>query len=410
MLDPVCYMNILSYQIHDIDVRMHPIKVRDIVMDFRVSGGISFTEVLIQPLKFKIPIGSPAVLSQFPGTFVLGEAEYGHSLDVWFEHQLVSLTSEQAVIALDSMWQNVLKRVVMANILMDEHDASSTKLLRPDFTVLYCNALVMKGEAKATYTHMNATENDLIKKFHKAAFKMFPRGCNSIPAVMTCNEAVHLYSISYFNGAFYLSLIKRYDVNVIAGRVEFIVDLFKIIIWIMSQTNPIEGFHLAPGNRTKTRNGHYVTLLETGLLKEFDSNTLHRIKINLMADIYALSLPNVEHGVTNCTSITITRVGSRLRDAIKVRHMNLSDVYMQVEQGVNQLHSNGYAHCDICVDNIFVDSVEDGGGVFIGDLEYCCKKSDKPPKDIRRADKRAKSAEALDSIQLLKFRDELATL
>eukprot|EP01035_Chromulina_nebulosa_P053733 gene53733-73479_t len=129
----------------------------------------------------------------------------------------------------------------------------------------------MKGEAKTTLSAMVASTNDLVKKFHKTGHKLFPVGCNSIPAVMTCNEAIHLYSISYFNDNFSLTFIKQYNVSLIDYRVEFIVDLFKIIIWIVSQTKPVEGFHLVTGLRRSTPNGHHITLLSTGLLKEFDS-------------------------------------------------------------------------------------------------------------------------------------------
>jgi len=81
-----------------------------------------------------------------------------------------------------------------------------------------------------------------------------------------------------------------------------------------------------------------------------------------------------------------------------------------VSRGVAQLHANGFAHCDICVDNIFVDNLEEGGQVFLGDLEYCCEKDRKPRSDTRRADARAKTAEELDNIQLIKLKDKLASL
>jgi hypothetical protein len=90
--------------------------------------------------------------------------------------------------------------------------------------------------------------------------------------------------------------------------------------------------------------------------------------------------------------------------------MDRTEVYEQVRKAVGQLHSNGFAHCDICAENIFVDSVEDGGALFIGDLEYCRNRNEKPPPDTRRADARAKTAEQLDNIQLENLKDELAKL
>jgi hypothetical protein len=256
----------------------------------------------------------------------------------------------------------------------------------------------MKGEAKTTITDMMVSSGDLARKFHKHAFKLFPKGCFSIPGVATCNEAVALYSVTFFKNCFSQQLVKQYNVSELPGRVDFLVDIFKIIIWILSHTEPTEGFHLIPDVRRKTRNDHHITLLEDGILKEFDEHKLHNIQMATMGSIYALNLPNVEHGRVNCKSVTITRVGSRLKDAARALQMDKSSILAQISSGINQLHSNGYAHCDICVDNIFVDSQEDGAAVFLGDLEYCRGKNEKPPADIRRTDSQANTAGELDLI------------
>lgn len=134
------------------------------------------------------------------------------------------------------------------------------------------------------------------------------------------------------------------------------------------------------------------------------------IQLNIIGAIYDLKLQNVEHGRVNCSSVTITRVGSQLKDAMRARHLSREKVYEQVKSAVQQLHEHGYAHCDICVDNIFVDSQEDGGNVFLGDLESCRKKGEKPPVDVRRADPKAQTAEELDLLQLDKLKDELAEI
>jgi hypothetical protein len=221
---------------------------------------------------------------------------------------------------------------------------------------------------------------------------------------------VHLYAIQYFNNVFTKRLIQQYSVEEISGRIDFTVDLFNIVRWIMSQTNPIENFHLTPEVRVKTRNGHHVTLIQNGLLKEFDKSKLNSIKLDIIRQIYQLGLPNVEHGIVNHVSITITRVGSQLKDIIRKHSRNKDEIYNQVKMGIEQLHANGFAHCDICLDNIFVDSLENGGNIFIGDLEYCRLVNDVPPVDIRRADKRARTAGDLDELQLLNFKDELARI
>jgi hypothetical protein len=397
-----CYLGLIS--------TVPNVKVRDRMLPFRVQTGLSFVDLLNNPLPFKIPIQSFVYINQFSAIFEYGNTEYGTCLETWLGHPLLSYTSEQAVVILDGMWQFIIKSIAKVTVYLDEHDASSDKKLRPDFTAMYQSCLVMKGEAKATQADMGASSGDLTRKFHKHAFKLFPRGCVSIPGVTTCNEAVTLYSITFFNNRFSQQKVKEYDVSDLGGRVEFIVDIFKILIWILSQTEPTEGSHLVPDVRVKTRNGHHITLQGEGILKEFDEHKLHNIQMAIIGAIYALNLPNIEHGRINCKSITITRVGSRLRDAVRVRHMDKSSIFAEVTSGVHQLHASGYAHCDICVDNIFVDSQEDGGTVFLGDLEYCRRKDEKPPADTRRADPKAKSAEELDMLQLEKLKDELASI
>jgi hypothetical protein len=308
------------------------------------------------------------------------------------------------------MWQYVLRTVAKANILLGEHDLSSQPKLIPDFTAMFNNILVMKGEAKVTRNNMVASQNELVNKFHETAYKLFPAGNNSIPAVMTGNEAINLYSITYFNQEFILRQFHQYYIDSIHGRVKFITDLFKILRWIMSQTEPIEGFHLVTGVRTKTTNGHHVTLLYTGLLKELDTHKLDQINLPLIGEIYAPNLSNVEHGRINNNSITITRVGSRLRDAFRVRHMNHEVIYQQIQQSIEQMHACGYPHCDICLDNIFVRSIENDGLVFIGNLEYCRRINEPPPTNIRRADESAKTTGQLDNIQLRKLKDKLGSM
>lgn len=384
--------------------------VRELVLKHRIPSGTSFTDLLSKPLPFNIPITRQSHINMFPAVFELGYGEYGEAIDLWLAHPLMSLTSEQAVVIIDGLWQNVFKFVAMANILLDQHDASSNARSRPGFTAMLNGVLVMKGEAKAFLTDMIASRDDLIKKFHTSAYKLFPIGSSSIPAVLTCNEEIHLYSLSYFNRKYSMCLVKAYYVLNMPGRVEFISDMFRILVWALSQANPVERFHLPPGVRTRTRNAHHITLLAEGIFKEFDHKKLSQIEMDVIRTIYSLKLPNIEWGTVNGKSITISRVGSTLRDAMRVRHLNREEIFDQVSRGVAQLHTNGFSHCDICVDNIFVDDLDDGGQVFLGDLEYCCGKDSKPRSDTRRADGRASTSEELDNIQLAILKDELASL
>lgn len=194
----------------------------------------------------------------------------------------------------------------------------------------------------------------------------------------------------------------------ILGKKDFIVDIFKIARWIVSQATPTDYFHLVSNVRIKTRNNHHVTLQSDGIVKEFYHNNARPIPMDIIKAIYEAKLPNVENGETNSKSITITTVGRRLQDAIRLFGLDKREVLTQVQLAVKQLHDIGYAHCDICADNIFVTVNENV--VFLGDLEYCQLKENPPPSGIRRGDPSASTAEELDMTQLDRFRDELVLL
>ena len=387
------------------------VNVKERIKAFRDPILTTLRTILAQPLPFKIPVLNSKYVNLYPHVFELGHSvEYKASVDCFLDHILLSLTSEQAVVVLDGMWQNVLKSIADVLIYLDEHDPTSLALRRPDFSALHLDALVMKGEAKASLQAMVASRHDLTKKFRRDAYKMFPSGCTEIPAITTCNEEIHLFGISYFDRQYILDSLRVYRVIEIEGRVAFIEDLFKLMIWILSQSEPVERFHLVPERRMRTPNGHHVTLLQDGLLKEFSSSSQARINMDVIREIYRLHLENVEWGSVNCTSISITRVGRKLKDVFRLRNMDRTNVVQQVELGVSQLHANSIAHCDLCLDNIFVDNVEDGGRVFLGDVEYCCAIESPAPTDLRRSDRRARTAGDLDSLQLEKLKDELASL
>lgn len=249
--------------------------------------------------------------------------------------------------------------------------------------------------------------DELINKFHPNAYRLFPRGCNRIPGIVTCRNRAYIRCIEFFNGRFSQRDVDVYRLDNLTDRVRIIVDIFKLCRWITTQLLPIEAFHLVPGVRTRTRYGHHVTWIDNGIMKEWNHRSIGRIPMDTIRQIYALNLPNVEHGVTNHKSITITRIGDQLRSAIRTRDLDKVTVFNEVVMAVQQLHANGIAHCDICVDNVFVD---EKNVVFLGDLEYCQLMDLPSPRDIRRADVRASTGEELDNIQLQHFRDELAVL
>lgn len=381
------------------------------LLNNRIGLGIPFTELISTPLPFQISCKDSQYRDAFPDVFVLESCEYSNSLDHWLDHLPLNSTSEQSVVQLDGSWQNVVKRVCQLTVMNNEHDASSLPRLRPDFTAFYHGMLVMKGEAKVSQADLDTMSDELINKFHPHAYKIFPKESNSIPAIMSSTDAIDLYAITYTDGIFSLQAIRRYDVAALRGRVDFCKDLIHICRWIMSQVQPKEKMHLIPTLRRETRNHHHITLLKTGLFKEFNKYKLpSNDTLNIIRDIYSRKLPNVEYGTVYCQSLTIARLGSRLRDVLRSPSVNKEQLLKQVRAGIDQLHSIGFAHCDICVDNVFVDDARDGGNAFIGDLEYARRLTDRAPQDLKRSYSSANTAEELDWVQYDKLIDDCAGL
>lgn len=279
---------------------------------------------------------------------------------------------------------------------------------RPTFTAMHLGTLVIKGDAKCDIKEMETAIKELIDKFHCSAHLLFPAFCPEIAGIATCQQGSSIHRIFYANGAFHEELVKSYQFHTEFGRVEFICDIIKLAMWIDGQVKPIEQFHLPPDVRMKTRNQHHITLKKVGLVKEFYHGHNYTAAIANIKTVYQARLPNVEQGVTHCTSITISTIGRRLRDAIHLHGLKKEEALAGATSAVAQLHAIGMAHCDICVDNIFVNL--ETNVVFLGDLEYCRPMGEAPPEDIRRADPAARTAQELDKLQLEKLRDELALM
>jgi hypothetical protein len=288
--------------------------------------------------------------------------------------------------------------------------------MRPDFTAMKSGILVLKCEAKVRTQDLLHAQEELAAKFHPTAFRLFPRDIVSIPALTTAIGKACLCSLTYHNACYNVKALDEYDFrgpNGLSERVRFIVDMVKIARWILTLEHPQGIFHLPPGVRVETRNHNHVTFLAVGILKEFKDSSC----VPVIGKIYeqvreikerevVIKLPNIEWGKQNCTSITIERVGLRLSQAIREQEMSKEYVFAQVSSAVAQLHSIGYAHCDICIQNIFVDST----GIFLGDLEYCRPLTDAAPTTLARSNARARTAEDLDNLQLQALQDELARM
>jgi hypothetical protein len=398
------------------EVSICKVHVWTLLMNCRVHPDLPFTAVLALPLPFKIPVATADTVTMFPDIFTLGNSEYHAIIDVYLNFNGGPNTSETTVAGTDLLWQNILQMLCGLQILHNEKDASSKVILRPDFTAMYNGMLVMKAGAKANSDEIPVAIKELTDKFHSTAHYLFPAGSRTIPGVATSLQSIVLREIFFTeremdDGTRVVTFDERSaaSFNVLSrrGRGEFIVAIFKIARWILSQTVPIAPFHIASGVRLRTTNGHHITLLAEGILKEFYHDDGY-IPYDILRKVYAAKLNNVEHGRVNSNSVMITSVGRRLQDAISQRLVTTADALAQIRLAVEQLHSIGVAHCDIFSGNVFVEM--DTNRVFLGDLEYCRDINEAPPVGITRASSEATSAQHLDYLQLTLLEQEMETL
>lgn len=240
------------------------VNVRERLQHVHFDAGGSFVNVLNRPLPFKIPVLRRRLVLDFPDTFEYGEAEYGASVDAWVDCFGGSPNSETTVVAHDMLWQQVLQTICNLNLMLNERNPSSQTRLRPDFSALHHDKLVMKGVAKCDLGGLGRAVTELVSKFHRTAYLSFSRNCPEIPGVVTSLQGAKLHRIFHAERTFRQVFVKDYQFLNIIGRVEFIKDIFKIAVWIIHQTAPVDAFHLPPNVRITTRNHHHVTLMSDG--------------------------------------------------------------------------------------------------------------------------------------------------
>lgn len=211
-----------------------------------------FIAALSKPLPFKIAVTNPRYVREFPDIFTLGESEYGAVVDVWLQALVRSTSSESSAAAMHAMWQEVLQ--VLCNLHVAHHDKDATSMLcmRPEFTAFYRNTLVIKAVVQeASSPTYHSAIDELVRTFHSTAFWQFPKHCLSIPVVVMCSERISLHRIFHANGMFKQELVKDHSLTTLSGRRDFIVDIVKIATWIVSQTGPLESFHIWPAESAR---------------------------------------------------------------------------------------------------------------------------------------------------------------
>jgi hypothetical protein len=191
------------------------------------------------------------------------------------------------------------------------------------------------------------------------------------------------------------------------------VFLAKYFRWVVSIRGPTADFHLVPGNRKSTPNGHHVTYTVDAsgracVLKEF--NLKANIPLQHMATVFQAKIPNVQWGRvtdTRAKTVELIRVGFTLKQAVRDRLISVDGAIQNIRDALDQLHSIGFAHCDVKMDNVFVDR-QAPYVAFLDDLEFLRPVNDPPPKSIRiPTGCHPRTALELDEAQFTRFCSEV---
>jgi hypothetical protein len=365
---------------------------------------------LSEPLPFKLCCRLAEYVHGYPEVFELGDCEYGFSVDSFLHYPLVG-RSEVSVWSLTNSFLHILNSCFLGgmNIYRNQKDPSSQKALRPDDVLYYNGAHVLRIESK---TETNALkEKELIDMLAPEAHLQFPRGSDQILGLCISVEAVRVYRITYHPGAgaYSINHLESFGLLDLRNKVGLLVFLAKYFRWVVSIREPTVAFHLVPGIRTLTPNGHYVTYTVDAsghacILKQF--NPKADIPLAHMATVFQAKLPNVQWGRVKDSdekTVELARVGFTLKQALRESLISVDVVIQNIRAALDQLHSIGFAHCDVKMDNVFVDR-EAPYAAFLGDLEFLRPVNDPPPNSIRIPDGcHPRTALELDEAQFTSF-------
>lgn len=342
-------------------------------------GVTDLQTALSQHLPFKIPVIDPLWAQRYPEVFVPQRCTYYNCVDTLLRYNFDCI-SETSVTSLDQNWVNIAQKCCPGLVVyLNQQDSSDAVKLRHETTMMLNGALVLIGVAKLSAQEMEVAKSELVDKFFPDAQRLFPTDQPSVIGICTSATLISLYEIVCLGAAFDTRLHRSYIMTVERDRVDFIVDFFKILRWVATVSGPNSPFHLIPAVRLRTPNKHFITWLKEGILKEY-----HRPRagmIERMQHVYALHLPHVEHGEAypNTMSVLISRVGTRLSSALRLGMISKDAIIHDVERGLEELHNAGYAHCDLVIENVFVDK----DGAFLDDFEYITPINDPPPETSR---------------------------
>lgn len=380
---------------------------------------LNLIEALSTNLEFRIPTINPNLVQQFGDIFELARSECEYFLESWLGGMnLGGGDSETSVVLADGGWLKIIS-LTCGNVItyLNQRDSSSVVRCSPDVTQYLNGAMFLKVEQKASQMDLLTARLEILSKFNKDACCVFPRGHQSIICMASAGGLIDMLEVSYAENGYYGNLLHSFNLTTLQGKVNFLVSLMKFLRFVITIDGPNESFHLIPGVRRETPNQHHVTWIREGILKEYKTLQLPK-QMEVIKAIYNAQLPHVEHGVVQnieCQTALITRVGRQLHDCIRKKIVTKEIAIDHITLAIGQLHAINLAHCDICVNNCYVDLSGRNPIVFLNDLEYARPLDaapPQPPHNSRLPPGHAlpSTAEELDFLQLKSFKIEISKL
>ena len=131
------FTNNISGQLSAVSGQLPIVDMKTENFHHRIDHSIAFTDALLMPLSFKIPVYDKSYVDLYPDVFVAAKCQYGTNVDAFLFHSRSGLRSETEVVSLDFNWQNIMDKVCNLNIYFNEQDDSSR--IQSPSTRLCCN-------------------------------------------------------------------------------------------------------------------------------------------------------------------------------------------------------------------------------------------------------------------------------
>ncbi len=243
-----CYFTVYFISIGKYDIQM-----KDRIFDNKITTIeeiMKFADIFALQLNYKIALHSNRYVDKYPIIFEQGSCEYSSNLDHLLDHW-ISGTDAAATIGRDYFFLSIFKNCCDCAVLRD----------RNHITVMRCGAIVCIVEAWSPHAETDLIFDSINDKYNKNAALSFPQYQKSIFSFATFTDLIVLYQLTYSstNQNFERSELQQFDMKLLDERVAFVQCLLKICQFIVGVKCPNKPFHLAPGHKTKTTNGHNVT-------------------------------------------------------------------------------------------------------------------------------------------------------